>query len=325
MPTAMLHKSLVRTLLMAATVLGASAAPCFIWPTVVGQGSVRLLERFGKYKCTLEPGLHWTIPFVDRAHKVTTKELVVDTPPQNCITKDNAPLKADAVLYYRIFDPKRALYGVENLRFAISNLAQAQVRAEIGKLSLDETFAAREALSKTLLQVLDGATGPWGVSVTRVEIKEIAPYPDILESMELVMSAERQKRAAILRSEGERESARNAAAAAADAAVQAAEADKTSVVLKAEADAAAVRLAAEAAADSERARSAAQRDALMLTKEALDGSAEAASRIEMLRQYTEATALLTASPNAKTVVLPRGDEWLAKIGVAMSDAPGPEP
>ena len=120
-------------------------------------------------------------------------------------------------------------------------------------------------------------------------------------------------------------SARNAAAAAADAAVQAAEADKTSVVLKAEADAAAVRLAAEAAADSERARSAAQRDALMLTKEALDGSAEAASRIEMLRQYTEATALLTASPNAKTVVLPRGDEWLAKIGVAMSDAPGPEP
>ena len=113
--------------------------------------------------------------------------------------------------------------------------------------------------------------------------------------------------------------------AAADAAVQAAEAKKTSVVLAAEADAAAVRLAAEAAADSERARSAAQRDALMLTKEALDGSSEAASRIEMLRQYTEATALLTASPNAKTVVLPRGDEWLAKLGVAMCDAPGPEP
>ena len=125
MAIAMLHKGLVRTLLMAATVLGASAAPCFIWPTVVGQGSVRLLERFGKYKCTLEPGLHWTIPFVDRAHKVTTKELVVDTPPQNCITKDNAPLKADAVLYYRIFDPRRARYGVEDLRFAISNLAQA--------------------------------------------------------------------------------------------------------------------------------------------------------------------------------------------------------
>ena len=155
---------------------------------------------------------------------------------------------ADAVVYYKIFDPVLAAYNVQRLGLAISNLVKTQVRSEIGKLELDATFSAREALGEALLSSLDIATDPWGVRVTRVEIQEITPNKDILRSMEQVMAAERDKRANVLRSEGERLSLANAAAANADAAIQAAKADKTATVLAAEAAATAQTLRAEAEA-----------------------------------------------------------------------------
>ena len=168
---------------------------------------------------------------------------------------------ADAVVYYKIFDPVLAAYNVQRLGLAISNLVKTQVRSEIGKLELDATFSAREALGEALLSSLDIATDPWGVRVTRVEIQEITPNKDILRSMEQVMAAERDKRANVLRSEGERLSLANAAAANADAAIQAAKADKTATILAAEAAATAQALRAEAEAGALVATATAQAEA----------------------------------------------------------------
>lgn len=299
-----------------------------IWPTIVKQGSVKLLERFGEYKRTLTPGLHWTAPIFESCRTVSLKEIVIDTPPQNCITKDNAPVTVDAVMYYKVFDPVRSCYGVSDLRSAMSNLVLTQVRSEIGKLDLDATFSARQSLSATLLASMKEGSDAWGIQVTRVEIKEIAPNKDILHSMEQVMSAERQKRALVLKSEGERLARVNNAAAQADAAVQAAVAEKKATVLAAEAAAEARTLAADAEAraivllgaaeaNAARLRSTAARDGLALVAEALGGRPEDALRYEALRQYSEATAKLSASPNAKTLVLPRGDEWLSRLGLAL--------
>ena len=175
---------------------------------------------------------------------------------------------ADAVVYYKIFDPVLAAYNVQRLGVAISNLVKTQVRSEIGKLELDATFSAREALGEALLSSLDIATDPWGVRVTRVEIQEITPNKDILRSMEQVMAAERDKRANVLRSEGERLSLANAAAANADAAIQAAKADKTATILAAEAAATAQALRAEAEAGALVATATAQAEATRLGGEA---------------------------------------------------------
>ena len=175
---------------------------------------------------------------------------------------------ADAVVYYKIFDPVLAAYNVQQLGVAISNLVKTQVRSEIGKLELDATFSAREALGEALLSSLDIATDPWGVRVTRVEIQEITPNKDILRSMEQVMAAERDKRANVLRSEGERLSLANAAAANADAAIQAAKADKTATILAAEAAATAQALRAEAEAGALVATATAQAEATRLGGEA---------------------------------------------------------
>lgn len=175
---------------------------------------------------------------------------------------------ADAVVYYKIFDPVLAAYNVQRLGLAISNLVKTQVRSEIGKLELDATFSAREALGEALLSSLDIATDPWGVRVTRVEIQEITPNKDILRSMEQVMAAERDKRANVLRSEGERLSLANAAAANADAAIQAAKADKTATILAAEAAATAQALRAEAEAGALVATATAQAEATRLGGEA---------------------------------------------------------
>ena len=175
---------------------------------------------------------------------------------------------ADAVVYYKIFDPVLAAYNVQRLGLAISNLVKTQVRSEIGKLELDATFSAREALGEALLSSLDIATDPWGVRVTRVEIQEITPNKDILRSMEQVMAAERDKRANVLRSEGERLSLANAAAANADAAIQAAKADKTATILAAEAAATAQALRAEAEAGALVTTATAQAEATRLGGEA---------------------------------------------------------
>ena len=166
---------------------------------VVQQSDLALVERLGKFHSKLEPGLHFLIPFVDSIRAtVTEREQVLDVPPQKCITSDNAPLVADAVVYWKIFDAEKSVYSVANLEVAIQNLVLTQLRAEIGKLTLDSTFSAREQINAVLLKDLDLATDPWGVKITRVEVRDIIPNKEILQAMELQMASERKKRAMII-------------------------------------------------------------------------------------------------------------------------------
>jgi regulator of protease activity HflC (stomatin/prohibitin superfamily) len=214
---------------------------------VVNQGNEALVERLGSYNKKLEPGLNFIVPVVDRVvFRETIREKVIDIPPQQSITRDNVSITVDAVVYWRIVDMEKAYYKVENLRTAMENLVLTQIRAEMGKLELDETFTARSQINEILLHELDVATDPWGVKVTRVELRDIIPSQAVRESMELQMSAERRKRAAILTSEGEREAAVNSARGKADAQVLDAEARQKAVILRAEAEQKAIVLKAQA-------------------------------------------------------------------------------
>jgi regulator of protease activity HflC (stomatin/prohibitin superfamily) len=214
---------------------------------VINQGDEALVERLGSYNKKLEPGLNIVAPFLDKiVYKQTIREKVLDIPPQQCITRDNVSISADAVVYWRIVDMEKAYYKVENLQAAMVNIVLTQLRAEMGLLELDETFTARSKINETLLHELDTATDPWGVKVTRVELRDIVPSQAVRESMELQMTAERRKRAAILTSEGERESAVNSARGKADSQVLDAEARQKSVILSAEAEQKAIVLKAQA-------------------------------------------------------------------------------
>jgi regulator of protease activity HflC (stomatin/prohibitin superfamily) len=205
---------------------------------IINQGDEALVERLGKYTGKkLQPGLNYLIPMVERVSvRQTVRERVIDIPPQQCITRDNVSVTVDAVVYWRILDLEKSYYKVENLQAAMINLVLTQIRAEMGQLSLDETFTARNQINELLLQDLDKSTDPWGVKVTRVELRDLIPAKAVMDAMELQMSAERKKRAAILTSEGERESAVNAAKGRADALLLDAEAQQKSVLLAAEAE-----------------------------------------------------------------------------------------
>jgi regulator of protease activity HflC (stomatin/prohibitin superfamily) len=214
---------------------------------VVSQGNEALVERLGSYNQKLRPGLNFVIPFLDKVvYRATIREKVLDIPPQKCITRDNVSIEVDAVVYWRVVDMEKAWYKVENLQAAMVNLVLTQIRSEMGQLELDQTFTARSQINELLLRDLDIATDPWGVKVTRVELRDIIPSQAVRESMELQMSAERRKRASILTSEGDRESAVNSARGKADAQILDAEARQKSVILEAEAQQKAIVLRAQA-------------------------------------------------------------------------------
>jgi regulator of protease activity HflC (stomatin/prohibitin superfamily) len=204
---------------------------------IVQTGDQALVENLGIYKRKLDPGLNFLVPFIDKVvYQETIRERVLDIPPQPCITRDNVSITVDAIIYWRIIDMEKSYYKVQNLQAAMTNLVLTQIRAEVGKLELDETFTARAQLSTILLEELDESTDPWGVKVTRVELRDIVPAQAVQEAMELQMSAERKKRAAILTSEGEREAAVNSAKGRAEAQILQAEAQQKSTVLKAQGD-----------------------------------------------------------------------------------------
>ncbi|KAF0652953.1 membrane protease subunit, stomatin/prohibitin [Cyanobium sp. Copco_Reservoir_LC18] len=210
-----------------------------------------LVERLGKYDRELRPGLSLVIPGLERvvSHE-SLKERVLDIPPQQCITRDNVSIEVDAVVYWQLLEHARAYYGVDNLQAAMVNLVLTQIRAEMGKLDLDQTFTTRSEVNETLLKELDQATDPWGVKVTRVELRDIQPSQGVQQAMEQQMTAEREKRAAILRSEGERESQVNAARGRAEALVLDAKAKQEAVLLDADAQAKQQLLLAKARAES---------------------------------------------------------------------------
>lgn len=179
---------------------------------VVPQRTVLIVERLGKYHATLEPGFHFVIPFVDRiAHVHSLKEMVVDVPPQSCITKDNIAVEVDGILYMQIQDPVKASYGINDYAFASTQLAQTTMRSEIGKIDLDRTFEEREKINFEIVTAVDKAAEPWGLKVTRHEIKNIVPPMSIKDAMEKQMRAEREKRALIAESEGDKQAKINRA------------------------------------------------------------------------------------------------------------------
>ena len=200
--------------------------PALILLAVLGTGSVkvtsggrsRLVERLGKFDRELQPGLSLVLPVVEKvvSHE-SLKERVLDIPPQQCITRDNVSIEVDAVVYWQLLEHSQAYYAVDNLQAAMVNLVLTQIRAEMGKLDLDQTFTTRSEVNELLLRELDQATDPWGVKVTRVEMRDIVPSAGVQQAMEQQMTAEREKRAAILRSEGEKESQLNEARGRAEA------------------------------------------------------------------------------------------------------------
>ena len=195
-----------------------------------------LVERLGKYNRQLQPGLSFVMPGVEKvvSHE-SLKERVLDIPPQQCITRDNVAIEVDAVVYWQLLEHARAYYAVDNLQAAMVNLVLTQIRAEMGKLDLDQTFTTRQEVNEALLLELDQATDPWGVKVTRVEMRDIKPSARVQDAMEQQMTAEREKRAAILRSEGEREAQVNAARGRVEALVLDAKAKQEALLLEAEA------------------------------------------------------------------------------------------
>ncbi len=250
---------------------------------IINQGDEALVERLGRFHTKLTPGLSIVIPYIDQmVFKETIREQVIDIQPQQCITKDNVSLEADAVIYWRIVDMKRTYYAVANVRQAMSNLVLTALRAEIGKLELDQTFASRAEINHALLLELDESTDPWGIKVMRVEVKNIAPSKTVLDSMEQQMAAERRKRAVILNSEGERQSAMNSAEGEAQAQITRAEAARQQQALQAEGTAMALRTIADTLRDPKAAE---------------------ALQFYLTQQYLEVSSKIGSSPSSKVFFL----------------------
>ena len=216
---------------------------------IVPQKTAFIVERLGKYRCTLEAGFHILVPFIDRvAYRHTLKEQAIDVPPQECITKDNIAVSVDGILYMQVMDPAKASYGIGNYLFATTQLAQTTMRSEMGKLDLDRSFEERTSINAAIVAAVDKASDPWGIKVTRYEIKNITPPRTIRDAMEKQMRAEREKRAMIAESEGERQAKINRAEGEKQQAINLSEGERQRKINEAEGRAKEITLVAEAQA-----------------------------------------------------------------------------
>ena len=256
----------------------------------VPQGRQWTVERFGRYTRTLKPGIAFLIPFVDGVgRKVSMMETVLDVPRQEVITKDNAIVTCDAVVFTQVIDPAKSAYAVENLSNAIINLAHTNLRTVVGSLDLDEVLSQRDQINARLLTVIDAATHPWGLKVTRIEIKDLTPPADITEAMARQMKAERVRRAQILEAEGDKQ-----------AAILRAEGEKQAAVLQAEGR----RDAAFADAQARERAAEAEAAATRLVSEAIAKGDTSAIQYFLGQKYIEAFKELAHSPQQRTVIVP---------------------
>ncbi len=269
----------------------------FLGVRTVPQGQVWTVERFGAFTRLLEPGLNLLLPLVERVrHKMNVQEIVLDIPEQAVITRDNAAVTVDGIMYYRVLDPAKAAYGAQNLVQALTTISMTNIRSVIGAMDLDGALSGREEISAKLLAVLDHATAPWGVKVSRVELRKIEPPANLVAAMNLQMTAERERRATVARAQGERE-----------AAVTRAEGQKQAAVLEAEA-----RLeAAIRDADARERLADAEAKATRVVAEAAAGQGEAALRYFIAQRYVDAIGRLAANPSGRTLVIPIESSGLA--------------
>jgi regulator of protease activity HflC (stomatin/prohibitin superfamily) len=260
---------------------------------VVPQQSAYIVEMLGKYSRTLSAGFHILIPFVERiAYKHSLKEQAIDIPEQVCITKDNVQVGVDGVLYLRVLEPSRASYGIADYNFAISQLAQTTLRSEIGKIDLDRTFEERATINSNVVSELDKASEPWGVKVLRYEIRNITPPKDVLQAMEKQMRAEREKRAVILTSEGERDAQINQAEGEKQRVIKQSEAARQQAINEAVGEAEAIMSGARATAEG-----------LRLVAEAVSASGGVeAMQLRIAEDYVRQFGNLAKSAN--TLVVP---------------------
>ena len=270
---------------------------------IIPQSKAMVIERLGAYHRTMQTGLHYVIPFVERvANNVSLKEIVKDFPPQPVITKDNVTMQIDTVVYFQITDSKLYTYGIENPVNAIENLTATTLRNIIGELELDETLTSRDVINTKMRSILDDATDPWGVKVTRVEVKNILPPRDIQESMEKQMRAERERREAILKAEGEKKSA-----------ILIAEGEKESTILRADAEKEAKIRAAEGEAEAIIKIQEATAQGLRLLK-----SADMDEAVLKLKSYEAMVEV--ANGNATKIIVPSELQNLVTLGTTLSES-----
>lgn len=256
----------------------------------VPQGYQWTVERFGRYRTTLMPGLNLIVPFIDSiGHKINVQENVLEIPSQSVITKDNASVTVDGIVFFQVLQAAKAAYEVQNLNGAITNMAMTNIRTAIGALDLDETLSKRDEINDRLLHVLDSATQPWGTKITRVELKDISPPDNVVASMAMQLTAEREKRAAVLQAEGIKQ-----------AAILKAEGEKQSQILAAEGRLAAANRDAEArerlaVAEAEATRS--------VSKAVEEGSVQALNYF-VAQKYVDALNQIGHSPNVRLMLMP---------------------